>query len=105
MVIVLSGDEFRPGFGTLLFALDGRHDRGDPVIHNAVALKAVRGEPLRLMVRRFRLTKVVEVAAHTLGGEALAVERTYRPDLLSGIAIYPRVRPHERQAALLLVYG
>jgi len=57
------------------------------------------------MVRRFRLTKVVEVTAHALGREALAVERTHRPRLVTGITIHCRVRPDEGKAVLMLIDG
>jgi len=57
------------------------------------------------MVRRFRLTKVVEVTAHTLGGKALAVERAYRPYLVTGITIHCRVCPDQGKAVLVLIDG
>jgi hypothetical protein len=74
-----------------------------PVVHDAVALQAVRGKPLCLVVGRFRLSKVVQVTTHTLGRQALAIKGTDRAYLVTGITVDGRMRPDQREAVLMLV--
>jgi hypothetical protein len=68
-----------------------------------MALQAIRGETLCLMVRRFGLSKIVQVATHALGGQSLAIKRSYRADPVTGITVHCRVRPDQREPVLVLI--
>lgn len=68
-----------------------------------MALQAIRREPLCPVVGRLRFSKIIHVTAHTLGRQALPIERTDRAYLVTGIAIDRSVRPNQRKAVLVLV--
>jgi hypothetical protein len=55
------------------------------------------------VVGRLRFSKIIQVTAHTLGRQALPVERTDRAYLVTGIAIDRSVRPNQGKAILVLV--
>ncbi len=74
-----------------------------PVVHDAVALQAIRGKTLCLVVGRFCLSKVVQMTTHALGRQALAIKGTDRTYLVTGITVDRRVRPDQREAVLMLI--
>src|SRR5258707_13114 len=74
-----------------------------PVVHDAVALQAIRGKPLCLVVGRFCPSKVVQVTTHALGRQALAIKGTDRAYLVTGITVDRRMRPDQREAVLMLI--
>jgi hypothetical protein len=48
-------------------------------------------------------SEIIQVTAHTLGRQALAIERTHRAYLVTGIAVDRRVRPDQRESVLMLI--
>jgi len=103
MRMILSDSAISSGFRGLFFLLHAGPYRCDPVIHDAVALEAVRREPLCLMIRRFGFPIVIEMTAATLGREPLPVERSHGPYFVTGVAVDGRVRPNQRKPVHVLV--
>lgn len=74
-----------------------------PAVHRKVALLAVGGVSLGLVIGIACFPKCGHVAADAFGGKSEAVELADGPNLVAGVAIHSRVSPDEREAILVLV--
>ena len=90
-------------FFDLLPHLQRSSRRSQPVVHDAVALQAIRREPLCPVVGRLRFSKIIHMTAHTLGRQALPIKWTDRAYFVTGIAFDRRMRPYQGKAVLVLV--
>jgi hypothetical protein len=74
-----------------------------PVIHDAVALEAICRETLCLVIGRFCLSKVVQMATHALSRQALPIKWPHGANSVTGIAVDRGVRPDQRESVLMLI--